>query len=64
MMRMIHYVLLHHHLHVPASILEAEAPQATTSFTAVVEVSRVEGEIISESGAPSHIRRHIHLNKS
>jgi hypothetical protein len=28
--------------------LEAEAPQATTSFTTAVEVSRVEGEIISE----------------
>jgi hypothetical protein len=41
--------------HVPASTLEAEAPQATTSSTAVVEVSRVEGEIISEPGAPSHI---------
>jgi hypothetical protein len=38
-----------------ASTLEAEASQATTSFTAVVEVSWVEGEIISESGAPSHI---------
>jgi hypothetical protein len=40
---------------VPAFTLEAEAPQATTSSTAVVEVSRVEGEIISEPGAPSHI---------
>jgi hypothetical protein len=28
--------------------LEAEAPQATTSFTTAVEESRVEGEIISE----------------
>jgi hypothetical protein len=35
--------------HVPTSTLEAEAPQATTSFTATVEVSRVEGEIVSES---------------
>jgi hypothetical protein len=43
--------------HVPTSTLEAEAPQATTSFTAVVEASRVEGEIISESGAPSHIQK-------
>jgi hypothetical protein len=33
---------------VPASTLEADAPQATTSFTAAVEVSRVEEEIISE----------------
>jgi hypothetical protein len=40
--------------HVSASILEAEAPQATTSSVAV-EASRVEGEIISEPGAPSHI---------
>jgi hypothetical protein len=41
--------------HVPTSTLEAVAPRATTSFTAAVEVSRVEGEIISEHGAPSHI---------
>jgi hypothetical protein len=40
-----------------ASTLEAEAPQATTSSTAAVEASRVEGEIISESGAPSHIQK-------
>jgi hypothetical protein len=40
---------------IPASTLEAEAPQATTSSTAAVEASRVEGEIISEPGAPSHI---------
>jgi hypothetical protein len=43
--------------HVPASTLEAEAPHATTSSTAAVEVSRVEGEIISERGAPSHIQK-------
>jgi hypothetical protein len=42
---------------VPASILEAEAPQPTTSSTAVVEASRVEGEIISELGASSHIQK-------
>jgi hypothetical protein len=42
---------------VPASTLEAEAPQATTSSTAVVERSRVEGEIVSEPGAPSHIQK-------
>jgi hypothetical protein len=41
---------------IPASTLEAEAPQATTSSTAVVEASRVEGEIVSEPGAPSHIQ--------
>jgi hypothetical protein len=49
---------------IPAFTLEAEAPQATTSSTAAVEASRVEREIISESGAPSQFRRCIHLNKS
>jgi hypothetical protein len=43
--------------HVPTSTLEVKAPQATTSSTAAVEVSRVEGEIVSEPGAPSHIRK-------
>jgi hypothetical protein len=43
--------------HVPTSTLKEEAPQATTSSTTAVEVSRVEGEIISESGAPSHIQK-------
>jgi hypothetical protein len=43
--------------HVPAFTLEAEAPQATTSSTAAVEASWVEGEIISESGAPSHVQK-------
>jgi hypothetical protein len=43
--------------YVPTSTLEAEAPQATTSSTAVVEASRVEGEINSEPGAPSHIQK-------
>jgi hypothetical protein len=42
---------------VPASTLDAEAPQAITSSTAAVEASRVEGEIISEPGAPSHIQK-------
>jgi hypothetical protein len=41
--------------HVPTFTLEEEAPQATTSSTVVVEASRVEGEIISESGAPSYV---------
>jgi hypothetical protein len=40
---------------VPASTLQEEAPQATTSSTTVVEAPRVEGEIVSEQGAPSHI---------
>jgi hypothetical protein len=42
---------------VPASTLEGEDPQATTSSTAVVEASQVKGDIISESGAPSHIQK-------
>jgi hypothetical protein len=42
---------------VPAFTLEAEAPQAITSSTTAVEASRVEGEIISEPGAPSHIQK-------
>jgi hypothetical protein len=40
---------------VPIFTLEAEAPQATTSFIAAVEASWVEGEIVFEPGAPSHI---------
>jgi hypothetical protein len=40
-----------------ASTLKAEASQITTSSTAAVESSWVEGEIISESGAPSHIQK-------
>jgi hypothetical protein len=43
--------------HVPTSILEAETPHATTSSIAAVEASRVEGEIISEQGAPSHVQK-------
>jgi hypothetical protein len=43
--------------HVPASTLKAEVSQATTSSTTAVEASRVEGEIISEPGAPSHIQK-------
>jgi hypothetical protein len=42
---------------VPTSTLEAEAPRATTSSTVAVEASRVEGEIISDQGAPSHIQK-------
>jgi hypothetical protein len=42
---------------VPASTLEAETPQATTSSTAAVEASRVEGEIVFELGAPFHIQK-------
>jgi hypothetical protein len=46
--------------HVPTSTLEAKAPRATTSSTAAVEASRIEGEIISKSGAPFHIQK-VHL---
>jgi hypothetical protein len=42
---------------VPASTLETEAPHTTTSSTGAVEASKVEGEIISEQGAPSHIQK-------
>jgi hypothetical protein len=42
---------------VPTSTLEAEAPEATTSSIAAAEASWVEGEIISKSGAPSHIQK-------
>jgi hypothetical protein len=43
--------------HVPASTLEAKAPQATTSSTTAVVASRVEGEIVSEPGARSLIQK-------
>jgi hypothetical protein len=43
--------------HIPASTLETEAPQPTTSSTAAVEASRVEGDIISEQRAPSYIQK-------
>jgi hypothetical protein len=42
---------------IPAFTLKVETPQATTSSTATAEVSRVEGEIVSEPGAPSHIQK-------
>jgi hypothetical protein len=50
--------------HVHASTLEAETPQATTSSTAVVEVSWVEGGSSLSRVLPLKFRRHIHLNKS
>jgi hypothetical protein len=43
--------------HVTTSTLEAEAPQATISSTAAMEVSLVEGVIVYESGAPSQIQK-------
>jgi hypothetical protein len=42
---------------ISASTLEAESSQATTSSTAAVEASRVEGEIVSMPGALSHIQK-------
>jgi hypothetical protein len=45
------------HEPIPASTLEEEAPQATTSSTVAVKASQVEGEIVSEPGAPSHIKK-------
>jgi hypothetical protein len=44
--------------------LKAEAPQATTSFTATVEASRVEGRSSLSRVLPLTFRRHIHLNRS
>jgi hypothetical protein len=43
--------------HVPASTVEEETSHATTSSTAAVEASQVEGEIVFEPGAPSHIQK-------
>jgi hypothetical protein len=48
---------MNHYFHLPASTLEVKAPQATTSSTATVEASRLEGEIISEPEALSHIQK-------
>jgi hypothetical protein len=42
---------------VPVFTLETEASQTTTSSIAVVEASWVEGKIISEQGASSHIQK-------
>jgi hypothetical protein len=42
---------------ISAFTLEVEAPQTTTSSTTTVEASRVEGEIISDQGASSHIQK-------
>jgi hypothetical protein len=49
---------------VPASTLEAEAPQATTSSTAVVEVSQVEGRLSLSQELPLTFRRYINLSRS
>jgi hypothetical protein len=49
---------------VPASTLEAEAPQATTSSTIAVEASQIEGRSSPSRVLPLTFKRHIHLNKS
>jgi hypothetical protein len=50
--------------HVPASTLEAEAHQVTTSYTAAVEASQVEGRSSPSQVLPLTFRRHIHLSRS
>jgi hypothetical protein len=49
---------------VPTSTLEAEAPQATTSSTIVVEASQIEGRSSLSRELPPTFRRHIHLIRS
>jgi hypothetical protein len=57
-MKMNHYYHLHHH---PSLFLFPHLKQRLlmlpTSSTAAVEASRVEGEIVSEREAPSHIQK-------
>jgi hypothetical protein len=48
---------------VPASTLEAEAPHATTSSTAAVETSRVEGRSSLSGKLLLTFRRDIHLTR-
>jgi hypothetical protein len=48
---------------IPTSTLEAEAPKATTSSTAVVKVSQVEGRSSPNREPPLTFRRHINLNR-
>jgi hypothetical protein len=50
--------------HVPASTLEAEAPQATTPSIVAVEASWGEGEIILSRLLHLTFRRQINLNRS
>jgi hypothetical protein len=49
---------------VPPSTLEAEAPYATTSSTAAVEASRVEGRLSLSGELTLTFRRDIHLTRS
>jgi hypothetical protein len=50
--------------HVPASTLEVEAPQATTSSTTAAEASWVEGGASPSRELPLTFRRYIHFNRS
>jgi hypothetical protein len=50
--------------HVLSFIIEAEAPQATSSSTVVVEASQVEGRSSPSRELPLIFRRHIHLSRS
>jgi hypothetical protein len=50
--------------HVPASMVEIEAPEATTSSIATVEMSRVEGRSSPSRVLPLTFRRYIHLSRS
>jgi hypothetical protein len=49
---------------VPASTLEAEPPQATTSSTTAVERLGLRGRSSPSRVLPLTFRRHIHLNRS
>jgi hypothetical protein len=49
---------------VPASTLEAEAPQATTSSTVAVEASWVEGRLSLSRELSLTFRRYIYLSRS
>jgi hypothetical protein len=50
--------------YVPASTLEVETPQATTSSTAAVEAHRLRGRSSLSRELPLTFRRGIHLSRS
>jgi hypothetical protein len=50
--------------YIPTFTLNAEAHQATTSSTATVKASRIEGRSSLSWVLPFTFRRHIHLNRS
>jgi hypothetical protein len=65
MIKMNHYFHLHHHPEpVPASTLEVEPTHATTSSTAAVEASRIEGGSSLSGELSLTFRRDIHLSRS